>query len=560
MYRVLIVDDEAYVVDWLSSLLESQMEPELDVCRAYSAEEALNWLNRAKIDIVITDICMPEMNGIKLAEKVNQNWPQCKVIMLTAHAEFDYAYESIKNNVISYILKTEEDEGILREVNKAICLLDKELTNLQLLDDMQEKIKKSTSELEKEILLGILQSEKGGSEELWEQLESIGVNIVPDRRFLLIIGRTESNRTDKNIVKRYRQLSAIKKIAEHYFKKHLHYYPVEYEVNRIAWIIQPNSKEVDQEDDTVSTIDSSQTIIFTKGMLETIQQSCMETLGIAISFVIHHELIEAYQLSEKFQDLNNLMNLHGTDKAGFVISDNNLKGSVSEEEYFPDASFDIKIIHNINDKLKSCLDNARQDEFMTELDGICKELEKCKSWHSHIANENYYSVAIAIIGHINQRKISSKIAFKIGMHELFNPHSTGSWSNAASYLRRLSKVVFEIQEEFEGDLSNNTIRFLKNYINEHICEDISLVKLSEVTGYNASYISRFFKESTGNTLNDYISRRKLNKIKELMLKDDLNISDIALKAGFGSRTYFNRFMKKVSGMSPQEFREHIRHG
>lgn len=560
MYRVLIVDDETYVVDWLSSLLESQTEPEeLDVCRAYSAEEALNWLNRAKIDIVITDICMPKMSGIQLAEKVNQNWPQCKVILLTAHAEFDYAYEAIKNNVVSYILKTEDDESILREVNKTVTILDKELINLQLLDDIEEKSKKSSSELEKEIFLGIFESENGDIGDLWKQLRNIGVSIEPQKHFLLLIGRIENNLTDENIVERFRKLSVIKKIAEHYFGEYFCCYPVEYRLNRIVWLMQPKEQEIEKEvAGRVQENIPGKTVVFVKGMLETIQHSCIETLGTAISFVMHHDSLEAHRLSETFRDLNRLLNFRGPDKTGFIISDNYVADSVGEEEVLLDVQSDIHVIRNITEKLKNYLENNRQEEFMAELDAICKELDKCTSWHSHIAKENYYSAAIAIVSHINQRKISSKIAFKIGINELFNPHSVGSWSNAANYLRRLSKVIFDIQEEYEGDLSNNTIRFLKNYINEHIIEDISLVKLSEVTGYNASYISRFFKENTGETLNDYISLRKLDKIKELMLEEGLNISEIAIKAGFGSRTYFNRFMKKASGMSPQEFREHIR--
>ncbi len=94
MYSVLVVDDEDFVVDNLSGLLESRTE--LNVCRAYSAAEALAWLRRSKIDIVVADIEMPWMNGIELAEKVKMNWPYCKVIFLTAHAEFNYAFEAIK--------------------------------------------------------------------------------------------------------------------------------------------------------------------------------------------------------------------------------------------------------------------------------------------------------------------------------------------------------------------------------------------------------------------------------------------------------------------------------
>lgn len=560
MYRVLIVDDETYVVDWLSSLLESQTATELDVCRAYSAEEALNWLNRAKIDIVITDICMPKMSGIQLAEKVKQDWPQCKVILLTAHAEFDYAYKAIKNNVISYILKTEEDESILQEVNKAVAILDKELVNLQLLDDIEEKSKISASEMQKGIFLSILESENGNIEELWEQLRNIGVSIDQRKHFLVLIGRIENNMTNENIVERFRKLNAIKKITEYYFGEHFCCYPVEYRLNKIVWLMQTNIQDMEKESAGRAQEDlTRKMVVFVKEMLETIQHSCIETLGTAISFIMHCDPLVACQLPEAFRNLDRLLNFRGPDRTGFIISNNYIANSMGEEEILPNVQSDIHVIHNITEKLKNYLESNRQEEFMAELEVICKELAKCTSWHNHIANENYYSIAIAILSHINQRKIFTKIAFKIGIDELFNPYNAGSWSNAASYLRRLSKVVFEIQEEYEDDISNRTIRFLKNYINEHISEDISLVKLSEVTGYNASYISRFFKENTGETLNDYISLQKLNKIKELMLEEGLNISDIALKAGFCSRTYFNRFIKKTTNMSPQEFREHIRY-
>lgn len=561
MYRILVVDDENYVVDWISSLLESQTETELDVCRAYSAEEALKWLNRAKIDIIITDISMPEMSGIQLAERVKQNWPQCKVILLTAYAEFDYAYEAIKNNVVSYILKTENDLNILQEVNKAVAILDRELINLQLLEDMEEKSKISASEIQKEIFLGILESESGDMEDLWEQLRNIGAGIEPHKHFLLLIGRIENNMTNENIVERFRKLNAIKKIAEHYFGEYFHCYPVEYRLNRIAWLMQANGCDMDRETAGRTQTDSipEKMVVFVKEMLETIQHSCSETLGTTMSFVMHHDPVDAGRLSETFRNLNRLLNFRGPDRTGFIISDNYVSDSAGEEEILPDAQSDLQVIHNITEKLKSCLENNRQEEFMSELDVICRELSKCTSWHSHIARENYYSAAVAILGHINQRKISPKIAFKIGINDLFNPQGAGSWSNAAAYLRRLSQVVFDIQEEYEHDLSNNTVRFLKNYINEHISGDVSLVKLSEVTGYNTSYISRFFKEKTGETLNDYITLQRLNRIKELMLEESLNISDIALKAGFCSRTYFNRFVKKATNMSPQEYREHMRY-
>ena len=90
MYRLLIVDDEYQIVDWLYELFRGIPYLDLDICKAYSGSEALEWLNRTKIDIVITDICMPGIDGLELADRIYKNWPFCKLIFLTGYDEFDF--------------------------------------------------------------------------------------------------------------------------------------------------------------------------------------------------------------------------------------------------------------------------------------------------------------------------------------------------------------------------------------------------------------------------------------------------------------------------------------
>lgn len=131
------------------------------------------------------------------------------------------------------------------------------------------------------------------------------------------------------------------------------------------------------------------------------------------------------------------------------------------------------------------------------------------------------------------------------MSELFRPYEAGSWKNAAEYLRRLSCAVFELQNEDNGKYTNYIITILREYIQAHLTEDVSLVKLSEITGYNASYLSRFYRENAGETLNDFISGQKIKIIRELMADVKLNIGEISQKTGFESRTSFNRFIKKI---------------
>ena len=83
MYNLLIVDDEVFIADGLYRLFQRQTDLSLEVYRVYSAREALNLLDKYRIDIVITDIQMPGMNGLEMIEKImtsniNQLWDRLK--------------------------------------------------------------------------------------------------------------------------------------------------------------------------------------------------------------------------------------------------------------------------------------------------------------------------------------------------------------------------------------------------------------------------------------------------------------------------------------------------
>ncbi len=88
MRRILIVDDEPFIVNGLAGMMKEATELDLEVYKAESAEEAIDWLERTAIDIVLTDINMPGMDGLELQQIIVKQWPRCKVIFLTGHTEF----------------------------------------------------------------------------------------------------------------------------------------------------------------------------------------------------------------------------------------------------------------------------------------------------------------------------------------------------------------------------------------------------------------------------------------------------------------------------------------
>jgi len=124
MYKILVVDDEDYLVDGVTTLLRETEGPELDVYSAYTAFEALDWLERTKIDVVLSDIHMPGMDGLELQRRIAERWPDCKVIFLTGYDDFEYAKTALQRQAVDYILKTEGDAAIVGAVRKAIESID----------------------------------------------------------------------------------------------------------------------------------------------------------------------------------------------------------------------------------------------------------------------------------------------------------------------------------------------------------------------------------------------------------------------------------------------------
>ena len=125
MYRLLIVDDERHIVNWLSGLFSSLDGAEFDIYRAYSGTDAIAVLADTNIDIVLTDYRMPGMNGLELLDRVKANWADRRVIILSGYDEFEYIYKAASHGAVRYILKTEDDDVIVGAVLDAVKSIEK---------------------------------------------------------------------------------------------------------------------------------------------------------------------------------------------------------------------------------------------------------------------------------------------------------------------------------------------------------------------------------------------------------------------------------------------------
>ena len=160
MYNIMIVDDEPVLRKGLLSFVDWESLGCKVVCEASDGVDAKQKLNCGNIDIVITDIKMPCMDGIELSKYIYENFPGIKVIILTAFADFSYAQSAIKYNVVDFVIKTNPTEKIPEAVIKAKKLIIHQREKEDNLKQLESKLSNSMSEISenffKDIINGIV--------------------------------------------------------------------------------------------------------------------------------------------------------------------------------------------------------------------------------------------------------------------------------------------------------------------------------------------------------------------------------------------------------------------
>lgn len=142
---VLFVDDDQNL---LEMLLLHFSTSEYRIITAVNAADALDCLNRTNVDIVLTDIRMPGMNGIDLAGKIHERYPSMPVLIMTAYSEVDVAVSAIKRGAFDFIMKPLNLDYLAHSLSKAkiFCEMQSLEKNYKL--SLETEVKKKTAELQ----------------------------------------------------------------------------------------------------------------------------------------------------------------------------------------------------------------------------------------------------------------------------------------------------------------------------------------------------------------------------------------------------------------------------
>ncbi|PZD97110.1 DNA-binding response regulator [Paenibacillus sambharensis] len=538
MYRLLIVDDEEIITDALYEVFQRQLLENLDVCKAYSAKEALDWLSRTRIDIVLTDIRMPGMNGLELSQQIQLYWPRCKVVFLTGFSEFDYAYQAIQLPNTRYLLKTEGYDKVTQTVQDVIREIDQELQMEKLVKTSLEQLDALELAAHDEYFRQLLRETSliiERREELIRDFEELRIPLSANAPVLLALGRV-SYRADTGYAGRSKALTDVRRIWESFMSEQTASLGIIDKHGDILWFIQPSPEAEETFHQHLAR--------YLEGTLELIQEACLASLQSAISFTVNGALCEWEEVTNRYERLRRLQQLRVGDGLSMLLIDRT-------DQADTDAWKEVISIDHKAAVLEAHLEGGKAAEFLEELDTLSVKLTQA-SGNVQKTIEGYYTVSLLLLSYMNRLGMKDKLA-EFGKLMRLDDHS--SMKEAFLYLRETAESVFDCKNKDEKDRASKVIERICQFIEEHLEEDLSLVRLAEVHYFNPSYLSRFFKQEFGMNLSEYIDKCRLRKAKEMLCNYDMKVRDVAAAVGYEAAHSFTRFFKKMTGLTPQEYRD-----
>ncbi|WNQ10891.1 response regulator [Paenibacillus aurantius] len=544
MRRLLVVDDELFIVNGLTGMIKEAGFPDLEVYKANSAAEALDLLQRTVIDIVLTDICMPGMDGLELQKSIIQEWPRCKILFLTGHHDFDYVKEAIRHRAFDYILKTEGDRAILAAVGKALTELEQEFETGSELLKARQQLQAALPFMQKEFMFDLVRGEASPKVALQEQMAELHLDFNTRLPVLLIMAKVdewaEKSHSDKALL-----LYAVQNIAHEYYSSSVLSLSFPYEKSKLAWFIQPFASSA-QDGDSYRRL-----FRFVYGATERIQQTCGELLKLKLSFALASEFFPWPQLSDRAERLQRIM------RRSFGLGQEWL---LTDEEFSPAAKASTehhtKWIRKQVEQLELCLVSGARAEFRSRLAEMAEHPAAASD--SGFRTVASFQLTSMILTFAMNEGLSVAPYGEYDSIRQWNHNSPEDWEGLIERMAEMGDEIIRLKENAASQHGRSLILKIHQYIDQNLGGDLSMTRLGEVVSLNPIYLSRLYKQLTGDGLTDTIMSARLTEAKRRLKETDEKVQDVAHKVGFESAAYFIRLFKKTTAFTPQEYREHVR--
>jgi len=522
--NVLIVDDESFVVDWLISILDAERGMSLNLFSCYDVTEARSIIRENRIDILLTDIRMPDGSGLDLAEEIHSHWADCKVLMLTAYSEFEYARRAIQSGVDGYILKAEKDDYILSEVRRVVDELNRTLDERQQKLSVQRDLDHYRHSYRSTVFFHWLR----GHYMTDAQLEKCAADmeLIPSLPVYLVIGRIHAAGDGRSgeLDALHVRLSGMCMLSES-----AGYVFAGLSANDVCFLIQPRADYIQNYQGQLESL------------FEIVSSSCGSLYGLSVSFAISGAAESSACLPGLFRQLSDA--LKGASAESFVYRLPPKSAAPRRQYGFSGLAAEIL-------ELLEAKDEAGAVEMIGRMELAVSSAE---SVEDRAFQNAYLSIAVALMDCLSRQENADAGDLSL----VYTPTAHRSVGEAFAYLKEAVARMLGSQESQQADGKLLLVEQIDAYISDNVSRDISLTDISQHFSYNSGYLSRLYSNATGATLKATIVKHRLKYIEQLMRDEQLSLNEILERSGFKSRSYFNFFIKHTLGVTPSQYRQSL---
>lgn len=552
MYSVMLVDDDLPVLEFLAGAVDWAGLGFRLAGTFQNPLEALAAAGEVGPDILITDIGMPEMDGMELIRVLRTEEPGLKTAILSCHDEFGYAQRAVKLGVSEYVLKeTMTAKTITELLSRLKKELDGEAVARHKSRELEQSMRRNRSDLKRIFLRKTLSGPLLDPAEWSRQAAEYGVEFGRGTSYVPVLGFPCRMR---EALRRFQTRELLVYTAENIAEELLA--PGERPEQRK---LPEQGKQPVTGEAAVFSLESGELVLLfphfsqlhinnrqrMEDTLRKLQQCLLQFGKTPFTFVTGTPVSDGKELREVL---------------------NKEIAAAQGRFYWPEAAI-LRLEHlqgsfGSGDLLLAEYVTALEEFRRAVLEEQAEQVEAfIAKWLAFIQYHRFNPVEVKewllkIILDIRMRLKSlqhyqSSYASEVLHHDVMELTSLGELEG---WLRSYMLQAVEWAGQVYQESKNREIMECQRYVTVHWNERITLEDAARHLHLHPNYLSRLFKRETGENFVEFATRVKMDKARELLKLTDKTVEDISLLLGYDNKQYFTKLFKAHTGQLPSAFR------